>query len=231
MQAALLCSWVTHAPPRGRLGTGLHMCDEPDRQALRQLVQRDRLARRAGLLAGASFIGGGLAVGQASGVLDPGPLLGVIGVLGALAVANTLSFEESRPRLPPTHFAVAPSAGKGDGLFAQAPIEAGAFLFAYEGEALDEDALFERYPSGDGRYIACITDSLYVDGCDPSKSNEARWINHASPQNANLRWKKQRFGPRPAMRFYAQREIAAGEELTFDYKAEYWEALGVTPQP
>ena len=38
------------------------------------------------------------------------------------------------------------------------PIEEGTYLFAYEGELLDEEAMFARYPQADGRYIACIND-------------------------------------------------------------------------
>ena len=96
-------------------------------------------------------------------------------------------------------------------------------------EALDEEQMFARYPSADGRYIACLTDDLYIDGVDPELSNVARWMNHASPERANVMWRKQRLGPRKAMRFYTLRDVAAGDELCFDYGSEYWDALGETP--
>ena len=119
----------------------------------------------------------------------------------------------------------------GYGLFAKVPIDEGTFLFAYEGEELDEEAFFRRYPKADGRYIACLTDDLYIDGADAAKSNVARWMNHASAAKANVAWRKQTIGPRKAMRFYATRAISPGEELCFDYDASgsYWEALGETP--
>ena len=96
---------------------------------------------------------------------------------------------------------------------------------------LDEEAFFRRYPKADGRYIACLTDDLYIDGADAAKSNVARWMNHASAAKANVAWRKQTIGPRKAMRFYATRAISPGEELCFDYDASgsYWEALGETP--
>ena len=85
--------------------------------------------------------------------------------------------------------------------------------------------------TADGRYIACLTDDLYIDGADAAKSNVARWMNHASAAKANVAWRKQTIGPRKAMRFYATRAISPGEELCFDYDASgsYWEALGETP--
>ena len=94
---------------------------------------------------------------------------------------------------------------------------------------LDETQMFGRYPQADGRYVACITDDLYIDGADAARSNVARWMNHAPAERANVAWRKQRLGPRKAMHFYATRPIAQGEELCFDYGSEYWTALGETP--
>ena len=78
------------------------------------------------------------------------------------------------------------------------------------------------------RYVACIGESLYIDGGDPT-SGPARWINHAPAAQANVYYRKQRFGPAQNMHFYAKRAISAGEELTFDYGDDYWAALEATP--
>lgn len=175
-----------------------------DGASLRQLVQRDRLLRRGGVAAGAALVAGAGAVGAATGVIDPAPLLPLACLAGLAAAgalgANHLSNQEARSPLRDDQFTVrASSPGKGDGLFAVARIAAETYLFDYEGERLDEAAFFERYPSADGRYIACLTDNLYIDGADVAASNLARFMNHASPSAANVRWTKQRLGLRPAM--------------------------------
>ena len=108
-------------------------------------------------------------------------------------------------------------------------IAAGTFLFDYEGEVLSEAQMFARYPEANGRYVAGLTDDLYIDGVDAAKSNVARWMNHASAARANVEWRKQRLGPKKAMHFYALRDIAVGDELRFDYGDEYWTPLGVEP--
>ena len=81
-------------------------------------------------------------------------------------------------------------------------------------------------------------------------------MNHAKA--ANVVWKKQRLGPKPAMHFYTCAKVLPGDELCFDCACwalepvtpfaiaflahtthvktlaitdgdEYWDALGVTP--
>lgn len=59
----------------------------------------------------------------------------------------------------------------------------------------------------------------FVDAVDPARSNPARFINHAP--RPNLRKVKQRF-PDRRLRLYAARDVAAGEELFFDYGDSYW---------
>jgi len=151
--------------------------------------------------------------------------------LGLVAwMAVTLSYEEHRPPLCEEMLVVRPSPGKGNGLFAAAPIAAGTFLFDYQGEVLRSlDELFERYPDGRGAYIACVNSEMYIDGADP-ESGLARWMNHRR-RGPTVQARKQRFGPSPAMHFYAARDVAGGEELVFDYGDEYWDAMGITPLP
>lgn len=208
------------------------MASEPP---LRQLVAERRAAKQLGLGLGGGLLTAALGVGLGSGVLDAGvvaPVVGVGAVGGALAAANAFLANDERgaPLDEAACFEVGASAGKGSGLFAKRAIGEGAFLFDYGGERLSEAAFFDRYPQGNGRYIAGLTDDLYIDGIDPAKSNVARWMNHAGPSAApNVVWRKQRLGPRPAMHFYACAPIAPGDELLFDYGDEYWTALGETP--
>lgn len=206
-----------------------------DEKSLRQLVADRRSAKQLGLGLGAGLVTVTCAVGVGSGVFDPGVVAPVVaggGLVAGLATANNYLANDERgePMDEAECFEVRPSAGKGEGLFARRAIEQGAFLFDYLGERLDEARFFDRYPEGDGRYIAGITDELYIDGVDPSRSNAARWMNHAGPSDVpNVVWRKQRLGPRLAMHFYACAPIEAGAELLFDYGDEYWIAAGETP--
>jgi len=199
---------------------------------LQAQVQKTRNTARLGVFAGGVSIGGALYIGFSAGVLDPDLAVDVfwkLGVIGqAIFVYVTLSYEEGRLPTGVNKVEVRPSQIAGEGLFATDPIDEGAFLFNYEGERLNEDEYFRRYPDGKARYVACIGESLYIDGGDPT-SGPARWINHAPAAQANVYYRKQRFGPAQNMHFYAKRAISAGEELTFDYGDDYWAALEATP--
>ena len=214
----------------------LAVAPPPGDRSLQDLVRERRRIKQAGLAVGGAALVGGMGVGLSTGIISSDRLVPVISVAAVVAVAfeftsRTANVETRPPLDEVTHFEVRRSVdpAKGEGLFALRPIEEGTYLFAYDGELLDEDAMFARYPEADGRYIACINDDLYIDGIDPSLSNMARWMNHASAANANVFWKKQRRGAKKAMHFYALRAIAPSEELCFDYGSDYWDALGVKP--
>ena len=146
------------------------------------------------------------------------------------------SCNESQNPLPSSSFQVAESTipNAGMGLFAGTNIAKSTYLFDYEGEILTEDEYFDKYPNGDGRYVAQvntgiwsllgIAEPLYIDAMDPKLSNLARFMN-SSGNNANVYWKKQAFGTQAGtMHFYTIRDIQKGEELLFDYGDNYWEA-------
>ena len=218
---------VSHIQPRARLLRGSGVQTD-----LRDAVRRDRAVRFGGLALGGSLVLSCCVVGVSAGMFDPLALSGSASVVLAGTAAargyQYVSAEETRqPMDEATSFVVGPSAGRGQGLFALVAIPKGAYLFMYEGEVLDEDQFFERYPDGDGRYIAAIGDDLYIDGASAELSNVARWMNH--DRAANVMWRKQTIGPNRAMHFYATADISAGEELRFDYGSEYWEALGEVP--
>lgn len=179
------------------------------------------------------MIASSLAVGTNIGIFDGNAVLQCLACgasLAGLVVASAyFANEERQAPLDETYFEVREVPSMGYGLFALKPIEAGTYIFDYGGEVLDEVALFARYPQGDGLYVAGITDDLYIDGVDPELSNLARWMNHAYAPKANVEKRKQRLGPRKAMHLYASRKIKKGDELRFDYGAEYWQAMGVEP--
>lgn len=137
---------------------------------------------------------------------------------------------------------------KGLGLFAVEDIEQGVSLGFYEGELLTQSQYASRYPEGQSRYAFLLLDScqrrerLYIDSADPTKSNLARFMNHASDDcsvTSRMReWdltnktcfrfslnercagvcSKLGKGIRiTAVEFTSRRRISRGEELLFDY--------------
>lgn len=203
---------------------------------LLQVVQSRRTVRSVGLVLGTVVVGTGFSLGYAGNLIDDRAVAAVLIALGSAAAAVLLMSFDSIERsecLPSSLFRIgASAAGKGQGLFACAPISAGTYMFDYDGDRLTEEQFFSRYPDAKGRYVACIDSYLpwippsYIDGANPDSSGIARWMNH-SRRRANVRWKKQRFGAR--MHFYAATDINAGDELMFDYGETYWTALGVEP--
>ena len=227
---ALVAAPARALAPR-RIAAPLKAIDVPKNE-LQKEVETRRLLRKVGLGLGGGLLSGGVGLGVVAGVLPKDLTLAALYVTSFASAflfgAYTLSFDAHD--LPNAPVAVGESApGMGQGLFATAEIPSGTYLFDYEGECLSETEMFARYPDAKGRYIACIGEAAYIDGADEEKSGLARWINH-SQRRANVRWRKQRFGPvSPAMHFYALRDIAEGEELFFDYGDEYWAAMGVEP--
>ena len=204
-----------------------------DGPGLRELVQRDRAVRRAGVALGGTLvfgcIGAGVGLGMFNAMDFAAPVAVLLGGAGTAVGAQYLLAEERRePMNEAESFLVGPSPGRGQGLFAKHDMVAGIYLFKYEGEVLDETAFFARYPNGDGRYIAGIADDLYIDGASAEKSNVARWMNHDRAA-ANVIWRKQSLGSNRAMHFYTSTDVKAGDELCFDYGDAYWQALGEEP--
>ena len=140
---------------------------------------------------------------------------------------------------------------KGLGLFAAFPIEAHRPLGYYEGELLTQSQYSSRYPRGESRYAFLVLDTcqrrerVYIDSADPRRSNQARYMNHSHESNVRSRlrhWDVERrtcLGFEASQRsvgvcmrqskgchifaieFLSQRDIAAGEELLFNYGELY----------
>jgi hypothetical protein len=211
-------------------------------------VKGSRYLRHLGILLGSSlFLTSAL-------IIDPGILLTLVIGAATFFYVNTQRHNEESEPLQDSCFEVRESTIRdaGMGLFAAEAIAPNKYLFAYEGERLDEDAYFSRYPDGQGRYVAVIDEQLpilplaslvkedesalkntlrrlseptYIDAIDPDRSNLARYMNSNSI-NPNVVWTKQRFGRQAGtMHFYTIDKVEVGNELFFDYGANYWDAV------
>ncbi len=84
-----------------------------------------------------------------------------------------------------------------------------------------------------GDYLFDMGDDLFIDGEDADVANWCRFMNHAPPDslacNLETRHTKAKLLARdgetadPSLWFIALRDIAAGEELQYDYGDVYWE--------
>jgi SET domain-containing protein len=112
----------------------------------------------------------------------------------------------------PLRMDIRPAGVKGMGAFAAEPATTGAWVCTYEGELLTLDQVLARYDDEDPAYLFSLGDgaSLYLDGA--RGSHPSRYINHH--QNGSL-------VPRVSLQdqrvdFFAARDLAPGDELTFD---------------
>ncbi|KAI8469021.1 MAG: hypothetical protein J3K34DRAFT_522495 [Monoraphidium minutum] len=110
----------------------------------------------------------------------------------------------------------------GNGAYAAAPIPAGTHIADYSGERLGRAAFFERYPDGVGDFSMALDDEWVLDAAadvaDTSRFHAVH-MNH-SRGRANVARYYHRAAGRVA--FFASRDIAAGEELLYDYGRAYW---------
>jgi SET domain-containing protein len=110
-------------------------------------------------------------------------------------------------------FEIRKSPIQGLGAFATGPICAGTRLIEYTGERLTPREADERYPdSADERhhtYLFAIDDDVVVDAA--VNGNDARFINHSCDPNCDAVIDDGRIW------IETIREIAAGEELAYDY--------------
>lgn len=117
------------------------------------------------------------------------------------------------------------SAIHGDGVFALATIPAGTCVAEYCGELISREELERRSAererkNGQGEilpiYFFEVEENCFIDATHCVESNPARFINHACDENCEAIWNAQE----RRMEIVAIRDIAAGEELSFDYGFE-----------
>ena len=121
--------------------------------------------------------------------------------------------------------AVRPTPDRGLGVFATAAIANGTFVVDYAGEVIDADEVAARHPELEPEYAFRVGE-LYIDAerCD----HWSKRMNHDALDPA-LDFEVSESPPR--VRFTAIRDVAPGEELTFDYGEEYWDGRSFAPDP
>lgn len=99
----------------------------------------------------------------------------------------------------------------GLGLFAGEPIKKGTCVIEYTGR---EVVGREQYTSR-SKYLFEVSKDKMIDGA--TRTNKARYINHACKPNCEIEIKKGH------VLVMAKKNIKAGEELNYDYDTEYFE--------
>ena len=101
----------------------------------------------------------------------------------------------------------------GLGLFAGEPIKKGAKVIEYIGEKITADEANRR----GGKYLFEINSKWTIDGTN--RKNIARYVNHACGSAANCEAEVKN----GRIFILAKKNIATGEELTYDYGEEYFD--------
>ncbi len=99
----------------------------------------------------------------------------------------------------------------GLGLYAGEPIPKGACIIEYVGRVISKE---EEYTSR-SKYLFEVTSHMTLDG--KPKWNKAGYINHSCKPNADPKIYKRR------VFIMAIKNIAAGDEILYDYGKEYWD--------
>lgn len=121
--------------------------------------------------------------------------------------------------------AVVDAGQKGYGVRAQAAIKQGTFIYEYIGEVIPEDEFRQRMVAYDAAkikhfYFMMLSHNAFIDAT--KKGLLARFCNHLCEPNAFVdKWV---VGPKLRMGIFAKRDIAAGEEITFDYNVDRYGA-------
>lgn len=105
----------------------------------------------------------------------------------------------------------------GLGLFATEVIKKGAFIAEYTGPRIPEEKAARLEASGRNRYLFRLNSRWTVDGSP--RSNIARYANHSCRPNAESDVVRGRIILR------AIKTIRPGEEITYDYGRDYFEAF------
>lgn len=105
-------------------------------------------------------------------------------------------------------YRVGPSSIQGLGLFAQLNISAGEIIAEYSGERISKTESNHRCSEGNP-FIFYLDEQFDLDG--NVESNPARFANHSCSPNCEVEHREGR------LLVVAQRAIAAGEELTYNY--------------
>jgi SET domain-containing protein len=117
---------------------------------------------------------------------------------------------------PNPYFELRPSPIQGTGVFATRDIRKGTRIVEYLGERISWRTADKRYDDGKmGRhhtFLFTVDEKTCIDGA--VKGNDARFINHSCDGNCET------INDRKRIFVEARRNIARGEELTYDYAYE-----------
>ncbi len=115
--------------------------------------------------------------------------------------------------LPEAYYKVRHSTIHGNGVFAARKIPAGARIIEYQGKRITEKQAAKRFgldpDNPHHTFFFSLESGKLIDGGD--EGNDARWINHSCEPNCEAQEEKGR------VFIHAQRDIARGEELNYDY--------------
>ncbi|HWP24132.1 MAG TPA: SET domain-containing protein-lysine N-methyltransferase [Candidatus Binatia bacterium] len=135
----------------------------------------------------------------------------------ARKVAATSASTARRRR--PRRFAVRRSPIHGRGVFALVKIRKGARIVEYKGERISHEEADQRYAKlhehSPHTMLFTVDDEIVIDAT--RKGNSARWINHSCAPNCEVVDEDRRIF------IEARRDIAPGEELTYDYNLQIGE--------
>jgi SET domain-containing protein len=111
------------------------------------------------------------------------------------------------------HTTLVKRSSAGLGLFAGNDMKKGDFVIEYYGPILNDD---EAENTG-GKYLFAINDKFTINGS--VRENKARYLNHSCKPNCEPEHDGRR------IYIYARKKIKAGDELTYDYGKEYFDAF------
>jgi len=106
------------------------------------------------------------------------------------------------------HLTFGPSPIHGTGGFAKRGLPRGTRVAEYLGEKISKAESLRRCEAGNW-FIFALDDEFDLDG--NIEGNPARWLNHSCAPNCEAEWSGGRLW------ITARRDIAAGEEITFNY--------------
>ena len=114
-------------------------------------------------------------------------------------------------------------------MYAKRDLEAGTLIGKYAGELLTLEE--HENSKSSGLYAMCLATGDVLDGEEEARSNFLRFINH-SKAKANCEAEDAFYENEflfgiscNAVSIATKRDIAAGEELLFDYGTSYWDEL------
>jgi uncharacterized protein len=122
----------------------------------------------------------------------------------------------------PQPFELRSSSIQGQGAFATRPIKKETRIIEYLGQRITQHEADERYDdsamSRHHTFLFSVDDDTVIDAA--REGNDARFINHSCAPNC------QAFLEEDRIFIYALRDIAVGEELSYDYGYERTEGMG-----